>query len=186
MRAVPVQLRDSTSWRQRAVLACRRPRTATASSATGATAAPHASGSPRSRSPRSRASGSPRSRAPGTNGPFADTGAGRLVDAVRVAFRPDPPPPASVLGRLAVDRGRGRQRDAEHRPSLIHSPGRYRARKVAIPSPDSRSSADRRPAIAISNCWAVPSTLGPDPVDHVVSVARSVSPSIRFFDPNTA
>ena len=28
--------------------------------------------------------------------------------------------------------------------------------------------------------------MGPDPVDHCASVARSVNPAMRFLDPNTS
>lgn len=63
--------------------------------------------------------------------------------------------------------------------------GAYRARNVASPSPDKRSSADRRPATARRSCWAGPSTVGPEPVDHSASVVRMVNPAMRILDPNT-
>lgn len=134
MRAVPVQLRDSTSWRQRRVLAYRSPSTGSTDfhshvrrdDGCGADCA-QASAIAGPTSPTRTTAAQRSTDFPRTDGTSSCTGngtstGGRRVDAAGLAFRPDPPPPASILGRLAVDPERRRQRDTGHRPGVIRSP----------------------------------------------------------------
>src|SRR5262249_53774998 len=92
---------------------------------------------------------------------------------------------AAGLGHLRGDPG---QPDARARPGsgLTRATVRREPRATggrSRPGPDRPSRGARRPVIAIPTATAGPAASGPVPFDQSVSVARSVTPSIRLFVP---